>query len=230
MPTKVWQPGVDKLGEEEELECDPTAYNSLHAFHIGWPCLSFDVVRDSLGLLRTDFPHTVYFFAGTQAEKPDWNSIGIFKVSNVSGKKRELVPSKTTAGDSDMDTDNNDSDEDSEDEEEGGSATPVLQLRKVAHRGCINRIRAMTQNPHICASWSDAGYVQIWDFSTHLNALAESETEVPRGASSVFNQAPLFNFKGHKDEGYAIDWSPRVAGRLVTGNMERYFLLFSSLH
>uniref|UniRef100_A0A6N2LY68 Histone-binding protein RBBP4-like N-terminal domain-containing protein n=1 Tax=Salix viminalis TaxID=40686 RepID=A0A6N2LY68_SALVM len=57
---KVWQPGVDKLGEEEELECDPTAYNSLHAFHIGWPCLSFDVVRDSLGLLRTDFPHTVF--------------------------------------------------------------------------------------------------------------------------------------------------------------------------
>ncbi|KAL9356515.1 hypothetical protein Peur_049768 [Populus x canadensis] len=218
MPTKVWQPGVDKLGEEEELECDPTAYNSLHAFHIGWPCLSFDVVRDSLGLLRTDFPHTVYFVAGTQAEKPDWNSIGIFKVSNVSGKQRELVPSKTTAGDSDMDTDNSDSDEDSEDEEEGGSATPVLQLRKVAHRGCINRIRAMTQNPHICASWSDAGYVQIWDFSTHLNALAESETEVPRGASSVFNQAPLFNFKGHKDEGYAIDWSPRVAGRLVTGD------------
>jgi len=73
-------------------------------------------------------------------------------------------------------------------------------------------------------------YMQIWDFSTHLNALAESETEVPRGASSVFNQAPLFNFKGHKDEGYAIDWSPRVAGRLVTGNMERYFLLFSILH
>jgi hypothetical protein len=39
MPTKVWQPGVDNLEEGEELECDPTAYNSLHAFHIGWPCL-----------------------------------------------------------------------------------------------------------------------------------------------------------------------------------------------
>ncbi|KAL9377863.1 hypothetical protein Peur_029198 [Populus x canadensis] len=220
MPTKVWQPGVDNLEEGEELECDPTAYNSLHAFHIGWPCLSFDVVRDSLGLLRTDFPHSVYFVAGTQAENPDWNSIGIFKISNVSGKRRELVPSKATAGDSDMDADNSDSDsdEDSEDEEEGGSAAPVLQLRKVAHGGCVNRIRAMIQNPHICASWSDAGYVQIWNFSTHLNALAESETEVPRGGSSVFNQAPLFNFKGHKDEGYAIDWSPRVTGRLVTGD------------
>ncbi|KAF9678879.1 hypothetical protein SADUNF_Sadunf07G0082100 [Salix dunnii] len=254
MPTKVWQPGVDNLEEGEELECDPTAYNSLHAFHIGWPCLSFDIVRDSLGLLRTDFPHTVYFVAGTQAENPDWNSIGIFKVSNVSGKRRELVPTKATGSDSDMDADSSDSDEDSEDEEEGGSAAPILQLRKVAHGGCVNRIRAMTQNPHICASWSDAGYVQvrllcslseevqlmrkirlwasgssyissisktymqIWDFSTHLNALAESETEVPRGGSSVFNQAPLFNFKGHKDEGYAIDWSPRVTGRLVTGD------------
>ncbi|KAJ6419417.1 hypothetical protein OIU84_029514 [Salix udensis] len=188
MPTKVWQPGVDNLEEGEELECDPTAYNCLHAFHIGWPCLSFDVVRDSLGLLRTDFPHTVYFVAGTQAENPDWNSIGIFKVSNVSGKRRELVPTKATTSDSDMDAENSDSDsdEDSEDEEEGGSAAPILQLRKVAHSGCVNRIRAMTQNPHICASWSDAGYVQIWDFSTHLNALAESETEVPRGGSSVF--------------------------------------------
>jgi len=39
IPVKVWQPGVDKLEEGEELQCDPSAYNSLHAFHIGWPCL-----------------------------------------------------------------------------------------------------------------------------------------------------------------------------------------------
>ncbi|KAJ6733578.1 GLUTAMATE-RICH WD REPEAT-CONTAINING PROTEIN 1 [Salix koriyanagi] len=158
MPTKVWQPGVDNLEEGEELECDPHRLQ-LSSRLSRWPCLSFDVVRDSLGLLRTDFPHTVYFVAGTQAENPDWNSIGIFKVSNVSGKRRELVPTKATTSDSDMDTDNSnsDSDEDSEDEEEGGSAAPILQLRKVAHSGCVNRIRAMTQNPHICASWSDAG-------------------------------------------------------------------------
>ncbi|KAJ4841009.1 hypothetical protein Tsubulata_018710 [Turnera subulata] len=213
MPTRVWQPGVDELEEGEELECDPSAYNSLHAFHIGWPCLSFDVVRDSLGLIRNDFPHTVYFFAGTQAEKPSWNSIGIFKVSNISGKRRDLVPSK-----SEMDEDSSESDEDSEDEEGNESLAPVLQLRKVAHHGCVNRIRAMSQNPHICASWSDAGHVQIWDFSAHLNALAESETEGTRGADSVINQAPIIKFGGHKDEGYAIDWSPRVTGRLVSGD------------
>ncbi|KAK1550435.1 hypothetical protein Q3G72_019024 [Acer saccharum] len=217
-PTKVWQPGVDTLEEGEELQCDPTAYNSLHAFHIGWPCLSFDIVRDSLGLVRNEFPHTVYFVAGTQAEKPSWNSIGVFKVSNISGKRRELVPNKPATGDDDMDSESSDSDEDSEDEGEGGSGNPILQLRKVAHQGCINRIRAMSQNPHICASWADTGHVQVWDFSSHLNALAESETEVNPGAPSVFNQTPLMKFGGHKDEGYAIDWSPVTPGRLLTGD------------
>ncbi|KAH9648164.1 WD REPEATS REGION domain-containing protein [Citrus sinensis] len=128
LPTKVWQPGVDKLEEGEELQCDPTAYNSLHAFHIGWPCLSFDIVRDTLGLVRNEFPHTAYFVAGTQAEKPSWNSIGVFKVSNISGKRRELVPNKPSNDDEDVDSESSDSDEDSDDDEEGGSGTPILQV------------------------------------------------------------------------------------------------------
>ncbi|BFG39744.1 hypothetical protein CerSpe_260170 [Prunus speciosa] len=225
MPAKVWQPGVDKLEEGEELQCDPSAYNSLHAFHIGWPCLSFDIVRDTLGLVRTEFPHTVYFVAGTQAEKAAWNSLGIFKVSNISGKKREPVPAKPADDDSNMDSEDSDSDEDSDDEEAGGSGAPVLQLRKVAHEGCVNRIRAMTQNPHICASWADTGHVQVWDFSSHLNALAESEADVSQGASSVFNQAPLVKF-GHKDEGFALDWSPLVPGRLLSGDCKNYIHLW----
>lgn len=73
-------------------------------------------------------------------------------------------------------------------------------------------------------------FLQIWDFSTHLNALAESETDVSQGGSSVFNQAPLMKFGGHKEEGYAIDWSPLVPGRLVSGTSNRscseiYFLI-----
>ncbi|KAL2533210.1 Transducin family protein/WD-40 repeat family protein [Abeliophyllum distichum] len=217
VPAKVWQPGVDKLEEGEELQCDPSAYNSLHAFHIGWPCLSFDVLRDSLGLVRTEFPHTVYCVAGTQAEKASWNSIGIFKLSNISGKRRDLVPKKTNTDGSDMESDSSDSDEEDE-EEDGVSGTPVLQLRKVFHEGSVNRIRAMPQNPHICASWADTGHVQVWDFSSHLNALAESDTEVSHGGSALSNQPPLVKFGGHKDEGYAIDWSPLVAGRLVSGD------------
>ncbi|KAK1354888.1 glutamate-rich WD repeat-containing protein 1 [Heracleum sosnowskyi] len=223
VPAKVWQPGVDKLEEGEELQCDVSAYDSLHAFNIGWPCLSFDVVRDTLGLVRTEFPHTMYCVAGTQAEKAAWNYIGIFKVSNISGKRRALVP-KADA-DTDMESENSDSDEDDEDEEEVGSKTPVLQLRKVAHEGGVNRIRAMTQNPHICASWGDNGHVQVWDFSSHLNALAESENDVNRGAPIVSNHAPLAKFV-HKDEGYAIDWNPLVPGRLVSGDCKNFIHLW----
>lgn len=224
LPAKVWQPGVDKLEDGEELHCDVSAYNSLHAFHVGWPCLSFDVVRDSLGLVRTEFPHTVYCVTGTQAEKASSNSIEIFKLSNVSGKRRALVP-KTAANDTDMESESSDSDED-DGEEDGGSVTPILQIRKVFHEGCVNRIRAMTQSPHICASWADTGHVQVWDFSSHLNALAESETDVTRRASSVSNQAPLVKFGGHKDEGYAIDWSPLVSGRLVSGDCKNFIHLW----
>lgn len=228
LPTKVWQPGVDKIEEGEELQCDPSAYNSLHAFNIGWPCLSFDTLRDSLGLVRTVFPHAVYCVAGTQAEKASWNYIGIFKLSKISGKRRDLVPKFSADADgSDMDSDSSDdSDEDGEDEGNGGSGTPVLQLRKVAHEGCVNRIRAMTQNPHVCASWADTGLVQVWDFSSHLNALAESESEVSRGDTSTHNQAPLFKFGGHNDEGYAIDWSPLVTGRLISGDCKKFIHLW----
>lgn len=60
-----------------------------------------------------------------QAEKAAWNSIGIFKVTNVSGKRRELVPAKPESGDSDMDNDSSDSEEDKDEDE--GSGTPVLQ-------------------------------------------------------------------------------------------------------
>ncbi|KAH7572146.1 hypothetical protein JRO89_XS04G0211200 [Xanthoceras sorbifolium] len=236
MPAKVWQPGVDKLEEGEELQCDPTAYNSLHAFHIGWPCLSFDILRDSLGLVRNEFPHTVYFVAGTQKTSnasetqgadDAWqkNLLGtlleylkylillgkdvnwyltslllvmmIWKVKVVTVMKTVKMREKVVLG---------------------IRFCRQYFLRKVAHQGCVNRIRAMSQNPHICASWADTGHVQVWDFSSHLNALAESETEVNPGAPSVFNQTPLMKFGGHKDEGYSIDWSPVTPGRLVTGD------------
>ncbi|XP_073526247.1 uncharacterized protein [Phyllobates terribilis] len=207
-PAKVWQPGVDKIEDDEELHCDPSAYNSLHAFHVGWPCLSFDIVRDSLGLVRSEFPHSAYFVAGTQANQSPLNSIEIFKLSNISGRKHGT----------DMDDDSEDSD-DSDGEDENGSSTPILQLRRVAHHGCVNRIRSMPQSPHICASWSDSGIVQVWDFSSHLNFLAESEVDSTKVPTTVIKQAPLTAFK-HKNEGYAIDWSPCVSGRLVSGDCD----------
>ncbi|VVA99641.1 unnamed protein product [Arabis nemorensis] len=218
MPTRVWQPGVDKLEDGEELQCDPSAYNSLHGFHVGWPCLSFDILGDKLGMNRTEFPHTVYMVAGTQAEKAAFNSIGLFKITNVSGKRRDVVPKTLVNGGDDMEDGEDESSDSDEESDDGDSKIPNVQVRRVAHHGCVNRIRAMPQKPQVCVSWSDSGHVQVWDLSSHLNALVESETEGKDGTSPVLTQAPAANFAGHKDEGYAIDWSHATAGRLLSGD------------
>lgn len=64
--------------------------------------------------------------------------------------------------------------------------------------------------------------------SSHLNSLAETETEGIQGVDVV--QAPLQKFK-HKNEGFAIDWSPLVPGRLVSGTRWVYlFISFSLAH
>nr|GEX46531.1 hypothetical protein [Tanacetum cinerariifolium] len=75
-----------------------------------------------------------------------------------------------------------------------------FQVLKVLHEGCVNRIRAMKQRPRICATWGDTGHVQH--------------------SFKCFGRI-LVKFTGHKDEGYAIDWSPLVPGRLVSGDCRK---------
>lgn len=55
--------------------------------------------------------------------------------------------------------------------------------------------------------------MQVWDFSSFLNSLADSGVE----DQIIHKHVPLKIFSGHKDEGFAIDWSPLVTGRLVSG-------------
>jgi hypothetical protein len=53
--------------------------------------------------------------------------------------------------------------------------------------------------------------------SSFLNSLAESGTDARNEGDIIHKHLPLKVFSGHKDEGYAIDWSPLVTGRLVSG-------------
>lgn len=68
--------------------------------------------------------------------------------------------------------------------------------------------------------------LQVWDFSSHLNSLGESDATTVNGGSAMLNQAPLVKFGGHKDEGFAIDWSPLVPGRLVSGTSRLRFVYY----
>lgn len=47
---------------------------------LGLPCLSFDVIIDDLGSNRSEYPHTMYLVAGSQAEKPKDNCVIVMKV------------------------------------------------------------------------------------------------------------------------------------------------------
>jgi hypothetical protein len=55
--------------------------------------------------------------------------------------------------------------------------------------------------------------VQVWDYSSFLNSLSDAGME----DKVIHKLVPLKVFSGHKDEGFAIDWSPLVTGRLVSG-------------
>lgn len=179
--TKVWRAGVDELTEGQELEYDSTAYHMYHSLRPEWPCLSFDVIRDSLGTNRSRFPHTVFAVAGTQADAAESNRLQVMKLSDLHRTR------KTSPG--------SDGEESEDDEEEGPDETdddPILDHINIPHRGGVNRVRSMPQQPHIVATWSETSDVHVWDLERQLSALA-------KGAPRSSKVDPVFTFEGHPE-------------------------------
>ncbi len=81
--TKVYLPSQHPDSTGVQLEPDQSAYEMLHRLNVTWPCLSFDILPDSLGSERAAFPHTAYFVAGTQADQPKNNEVLVMKASSM---------------------------------------------------------------------------------------------------------------------------------------------------
>lgn len=189
--TKVWRQGVDPLLPGDVLEYDSSAYEMFHSLKVEWPCLSFDIMTDKLGVNRSEFPHTMYLATGTQANTMSNNQLMILKLSNLC---------RTTK------------DEEDETEEEEEEVDAKVDVRTIKHFGTVNRLRVLPQHPHIVATWASSSKVYIWNVAKHLKSLEHNE--------SLPTSSPLHTFTKHKDEGWAMDWSNTNEGHLLTGDIQ----------
>jgi ribosome assembly protein RRB1 len=188
-----------KHAEGEELEVDASAYGALHQMRFDWPAMSFDFFKDHMGQDRTRYPTSVWLAAGTQTDSGRGNELNLVRVSNIHRTKEEDEEGMVVLDDG---------------EEEG---EPTIESRKLDHPdGAVNRIRAMPQQPGIVACWSESGKVHLYDTRKTLQTL---DLEMVAAGSAVAQRAtPVFTMSKHKDEGFAMDWSPCRSGRLATGD------------
>ena len=142
----------------------------LHRAKVEWPCLSCDILlkdrfqlsskeqwfpqylhsldpknvtKDKHGVMKHKmdrFPYSVYFCAGSQAQKKGDNKLYVMKWANMGEIKAEEEES-----------------EDSQDEDE-----PVMRVEYIPHKGCVNRVRAMYGTP-IVATWNEDAEVSIFN-------------------------------------------------------------------
>jgi ribosome assembly protein RRB1 len=204
--TQAWTPG-DAIKDDEVLEFDASAYTMYHALRPEWPCLSFAIIHDEFGENRTRFPHTMFALAGTQADEPKKNKLTLMKLSDL-----HRTSKKKDAADDESDDESDDEALDS-DAEEDVDDDPVLEHINIPHFGGVNRLRSMPQRPNIIATHADTAHIHLWDISTHL---ASFENKVAGQVS--LNNKQIQTYSGHKEEGFAMDWSRKSAGSLVTGD------------
>ncbi|XP_062321818.1 glutamate-rich WD repeat-containing protein 1 [Osmerus eperlanus] len=205
---KVYVPGVEPLQPGEELEMDRSAYRMYHECQTGAPCLSFDVLRDGNGDSREQYPMSMLLCAGTQADAALSNRLLVIRMHNLHGtEEKEKEGDESSDGESE--------------EEEDEDKKPQMELAMMPHYGGINRVRVTRRGEQaLAAVWSEKAQVEIFDLRSQVDAVHSS------AAMSAFikqqkEATPLFSFSGHMTEGFAIDWSPKVPGRLVSGDCKK---------
>jgi ribosome assembly protein RRB1 len=149
------------------------------------------------------FPHALYLVAGSQADAAGNNTLSVVRLTQLSKMRQR---------------DGESSDDESSSDEEDEVALPSFQSRQLAHHGVVNRVRSQPQAPHVVATWAETGHVQVWDIKSALQALNGEAGGLP-GSAKLARTPPRQVFTGHGAEGFALDWSPVAAGRLLSGDV-----------
>lgn len=144
----------------------------------------------------------MYTVAGTQAEnaRAGENQLMVMKFSGLSRMNKDEEES---------------SDEEDDDDED---ADPILESKTIPLTSTTNRVRAH-QIPReggmttLTATMTESSNVFIHDISPHLASF-----DNPGSTVTAQQNKPLTTIRAHKSEGYAVDWSPTVHGKLLTGD------------
>lgn len=96
---------------------------------VEFPCLSFDVIPDTLGNSRQEFPLTCFLVGGTQAEKQKDNQLVVMRLSNIYGIEKK------------KDEDDDDDESSDEEEEKEKEKTPLMHAAVIPHFGDVNRVK-----------------------------------------------------------------------------------------
>lgn len=70
----------------------------------------------------------------------------------------------------------------------------------------------MPQSSGIVATMADTAQCHIYDLTTCARSM------MVKGPRAMPPTKASYSFRGHRDEGYAVDWSPVVQGQLATGD------------
>lgn len=197
----------DELAQGEVLEYSNSAYKMFHRASTEWPCLSVDFLIDSpdpytivkrdfsQGLKTFDYPIDLYVVGGSQADMSHMNSLYVMRFSDLSITQY---------------------DDDEYIERSFEEVDPVLYYEKIPLKSATNRVKTLQHYP-IVGVMNENGQLQVHDVRAsfaNVKSRKEGDPLESQGKVKLLKQFMLSN------EGYGLDFSPHVMGRIAAGTRD----------